>query len=114
MPVAIHGAGNLENDMAKANQSTAKAVAASTQADPGQAVAPDQGVSAETVDATLPPEAPAAAQDAGETVKVRVLVQSEFGPTNAVVTLPVAVAEAAQRANQVDADPAAVAYAESL
>lgn len=45
-------------------------------------------------------------------IKVRVLVDGAYGKCNDVVTIPAADVESL--AGQVDADPEAVAYAESL
>ena len=56
-----------------------------------------------------PPAAPTSSK--GKLVKARVLVECEHGKPNEVVTVSAAVAKAS---DQLDADPAAVAYAESL
>ena len=48
----------------------------------------------------------------GKRVKARVLVDCEHGKPGHVVSLAAELAQTAQNAGQVDADPAAVAYAE--
>ena len=52
--------------------------------------------------------------DSEAPIKARVLVDGDFGKANAVITLPVAEAQAGQDAGELDTDPGAVAYAESL
>lgn len=52
--------------------------------------------------------------DTAATVKARVLVAGAFGAPNDVVELPVAEAQVAQDAGQLDTDEAAVAYATLL
>jgi hypothetical protein len=54
---------------------------------------------------------PAAAAPKGRTVKARVLVDGSYGKVNDVVQVPVVIAAANP---ELDATPAAVAYAESL
>lgn len=46
--------------------------------------------------------------------KVRVLVAGHYGQPDDVVTLPAEQVADAEKSGQVDTDPAAVAYAESL
>lgn len=47
-------------------------------------------------------------------IKVRVIYAGKFGAVNDVVELDPKDVEAAKASGEVDADPAAVAYAESL
>lgn len=61
--------------------------------------------------AIAPPAPPAAKEKA---VKVRVLVACAYGQPDDVAELPAAVAKAAVADGLVDADKAAVAYAQSL
>ena len=54
------------------------------------------------------------ADSGGERVKVRVLVRCSWGAPDEVVQLSAADAEHAAQAGEVDPNPAAVAYAETL
>jgi hypothetical protein len=74
----------------------------------------DQPVVEAPVDVVTPesPPEPPAAQSSSTTVKVRVLRDGSYGKCNDVVTMDAELA--ASLAGEVDADPAAVEYAESL
>jgi hypothetical protein len=52
--------------------------------------------------------------DAASPVKCRVLMSCSYGQPDDVIELPADEAQAGQDAGELDPDPAAVAYAESL
>ena len=52
--------------------------------------------------------------DAVGSIKARVLMACSFGQPDDVIELPADEAQAGQAAGELDPDPAAVAYAESL
>jgi hypothetical protein len=52
--------------------------------------------------------------DAAAPIKARVLMSCSYGQPDDVVELQAAEAQAGQAAGELDADPAAVAYAETL
>ncbi|MGO4326669.1 hypothetical protein AB4Z48_17725 [Cupriavidus sp. 2TAF22] len=77
----------------------------------------DNGAEAARIAAEQAAAAEAAAKKADRAavpVKARVLVDCEHGAPNQVVTLPKAVALAAEKAGVVDTAKEAVAYAESI